>query len=378
MKKITYILSLFIALLFLNSCDIDGLNNGDSTSVNIGASENLNKIFDISTDNSGAVKITPTGEGASKFLVAFGHGTGASSSAVVLPGNSTSHNYPEGKYTVTITSYDLSGKETVNQYPLNITYSAPTDLAINSSLSGYTLNLSASAVNARGGFLIYFGDVANEVGTKVAGTVNSSGVVETGTINHTYASAGSYNVKVVALSGGVAQTVATQTIQIFDPYSLPITYENPNQNYGIGGTFGGISVAIVDNPFSGGINTSSKVWKYSKNTGAASWSGTWTPMSSPNSVPINIDNGSKIKVMVYSTEVGKKLNVELEQASTGIPNQVLKVASTVANQWEELTFDFGTLNIPAGTEFRQLVFRYNDSADGLGEVVYIDNVRQSN
>ena len=102
-------------------------------------------------------------------------------------------------------------------------------------------------------------------------------------------------------------------------------------------------------------------------------------MSAPNSVPINIDNGGKIKVMVYSTEIGKKVNVELEQATTGIPNQVLKVATTVANQWEELTFDFGALGtIPAGTEFKQLVFRYNDSADGLGEVIYIDNVRQTN
>lgn len=101
-------------------------------------------------------------------------------------------------------------------------------------------------------------------------------------------------------------------------------------------------------------------------------------MDSPNSVPINIDNGGKIKVMVYSTEVGKSLNVELEKSPT-IPNQVVKVATTVANQWEELTFDFGALGtIPAGTEFKQLVFRYNDSADGLGEVIYIDNVRQTN
>ena len=65
--------------------------------------------------------------------------------------------------------------------------------------------------------------------------------------------------------------------------------------------------------------------------------------------------------------------------TTGIPNQVLKAATTVANQWEELTFDFGALGtIPAGTEFKQLVFRYNDSADGVGEVIYIDNVRQTN
>jgi hypothetical protein len=80
--------------------------------------------------------------------------------------------------------------------------------------------------------------------------------------------------------------------------------------------------------------------------------------------------------MVYSTEVGKKVNVELEQASGGLSNQIRQVASTVANQWEELVFDFSS--VPAGTTFKQLVFRYNDAANGAGEVIYIDNVSQSN
>ena len=82
--------------------------------------------------------------------------------------------------------------------------------------------------------------------------------------------------------------------------------------------------------------------------------------------------------MVYSTEVGKMLNVELEQGSNGVSNKILKVASTVANHWEELSFDFGTFGIPAGTTFNQLVFRYNDSANGTGEVIYLDNIKQTN
>lgn len=375
MKKITLIFSILFALFLLNSCDIDGLNDSTLTT---SESANLNKIFDISTDNSGAVKITPIGEGASKFVVLFGHGTGVNSSASILPGQNVVHNYPEGSYTVTIKSYDLAGKETVNTYPLVVTYLAPTNLTVNTDLAAYTLNLSASAKNAVGGFLVYFGDVTNEVGTPLTGTLNSSGVIESATVSHNYASAGTYTVKVVALSGGAAQTIETKTITVFNPYSLPITYEDPNQNYGIGGTFGGVNVAVVDNPFSGGINTSSKVWSYTKTVNAASWSGTWTPLASPNGVPINIDNGSKIKVLVYSTEVGKELNVEIEQGSNGVGNKILKVANTVANQWEELTFDFGTLGIPAGTTFKQLVFRYNDSAAGTGEVIYIDNVTQTN
>lgn len=375
MKKITIIFSFLFALFLLNSCDIDGLNDSNFTT---SESANLNKIFDISTDNSGAVKITPTGEGASKFVVLFGHGTGVNSSASILPGQNVVHNYPEGSYTVTIKSYDLAGKETVNTYPLVVTYVAPTNLTVNTDLAAYTLNLSASAKNAVGGFLVYFGDVTNEVGTPLAGTLNSSGLIESSTLSHNYASAGTYTVKVVALSGGAAQTIETKTITVFNPYSLPITYEDPNQNYGIGGTFGGVDAAVVDNLFSGGINTSSKVWRFTKNAGAASWAGTWTPIASPNGVPINIDNGSKFKMLVYATETGKSLHFQLEQPSSGIGNQSVDVPIAAANEWQELTFDFGTLGIPAGTTFKQIVFQYNLAGDGAGEVIYIDNVTQTN
>lgn len=376
MKKITIIFSLFFAGFILTSCEIEGINT-DAT-VKVGASENINKIFDISTDNTGTVKITPTGEGASKFVVLYGHGTGANSSAVVAPGQNTVHIYPEGSYTVTIKAYDIAGNETVKTYPLNVTYVAPVNLTVNTDFQSYTLNLTTSAKYAMGGFLVYFGDVPNEVGTRVAGTLNSSGVVEGTAISHTYASAGTYTLKVVALSGGVATTISTQTVHVYDPFTLPITYENANQNYSIGGTFGGVDVAVVANPFPGGSNTSAHVWKFTKNAGASSWAGTWTPLATPNATPINMNNGKKFKVMVYATEAGKALHFQLEQASTNIDNQSVDVTIPIANQWVELTFDFNSLSIPTGTLFKQLVFQYNLAGDGTGEVIYIDNVTQTN
>ena len=376
MKNIKLILGLFLAVFVLNSCEIDGINT-DTSYINSASSANSNKIFDISTDNSGAVKITPVGEGASKFLVAFGHGTGINASALVLPGNSVTHNYPEGSYTVTITTYDLAGKETVNTYPLKLTYVAPTDLKVTPDLSGYKLNLGLSAKKAMGGFLVYFGDKTNEVGTPVAGTVNSAGEV-TATVSHTYATSGNFTVKVVALSGGAAQATTSQVVKIYEPYKLPVTFENEFQNYNQGGVFGGVDAVIVDNPFSGGLNTTAKVWKFTKGAGAESWAGTWTPMSAPNSVPINIDNGSKFVMLVYATETGKALHFQLEQPSTGGGNKAIDVNIPVANQWVELTFDFSTLGIPAGTTFGQYVFQYNLAGSGTGEVIYIDNIRQTN
>ncbi|NNT72844.1 hypothetical protein HKT18_11510 [Flavobacterium sp. IMCC34852] len=370
MKKI--ILSFTIlSLLAVTSCSVpDGIDSNLSA-LNSAGSANFDRIFDISTDNSGLVKVTPLGEGVSKSIVTLGHGD--SGEITLYPGQSTTHSYPEGSYTVTIVSYDIAGQATTNTYPLEVTYVAPMNINATQSFAGTTLNLTATADYANG-MLVTWGDGgANEVPTVMSGSLGSTFTAPA----HTYAP-GVYTLTVTALSGGAATTSATYPITVFAPYSLPITYESPIQNYSIGGTFGGVSVAVVPNPFPGGLNTSNTVWRYTKPSGAASWSGTWTPLSTPNGTPINIDNGNKIKVLVYSTEVGKKLNVEIEQGSNGVPNQILKVASTVANQWEELVFDFGPLGIPAGTTFNQLVFRYNDVADGSGEVIYIDNVRQTN
>ena len=126
MKKITNLYSLTLLLLVAAvSCTLkDGIDN-DLSFLNTVASANVNKIFDISNDNSGNVKITPTGEGVTSFLVSYGHGTGANASATVLAGGNTTHAYPEGSYTVSITSTDIAGHQTTATYPLTVTYRAP-------------------------------------------------------------------------------------------------------------------------------------------------------------------------------------------------------------------------------------------------------------
>ena len=45
----------------------------------------------------------------------------------------------------------------------------------------------------------------------------------------------------------------------------------------------------MTNPYKTGLNTSEKVWRFTKSVGAETWGGTWTPMASPGGVPINID-----------------------------------------------------------------------------------------
>ncbi len=347
------------------SCTVEGINN-DTALLGTESSANLNKIFDISTDNSGKVIITPTADGAVSFKVDYGQGT--VSPVTVVPGASATHIYPEGKYTVKISAKSISGATTEQTFPLDVVYRAPENVTVTLNKSIHNLKVKAKADYAKS-YLVYFGDVINEVGTPLSND---------GEVSHDYAVAGTYGVKVVALSGGAAKTEKTTSTIIYNAYGLPITYELATQNYGVGGTFGGISTAVLANPFPIGLNTSAKVWKYTKSSGAETWSGTYSPLDTP----IDFATGKKIKLLLYATEVGKSLNVELEWAVGGTPANgvaVLKVANTLANSWEELVFDFSAIAaIPANAKFTQLVFRYDDSAKGSGEVIYIDNIRLTN
>ena len=365
MRRIHIILS-FAAILFLSvGCEKKSGIDDDLSFLQSAKTSNPDKIFDISNDNSGKVTITPTAEGASSFVVNFGHGSGDDASAVVMPGNSAVHAYPEGSYTVTIISKSLSGVETSTTYPLQVTYRPPENIVVTTSQKVHELTVSATALYAAS-YMVYFGDVANEAGTPLAAGAKAV---------HTYASAGSYDVKVVALSGGAASSENITPVKIYDAFGMPITFDDPKINYFFG-TFGDNQQFQVDaaNPSATGLNTSAKVGKFTR--GIQGWSGTYSPLDTP----IDMAVGKKIKVLVYNPSpalVGKKLNVELENGSS-IDNgiAVLKMPLTTSGAWEELVFDFGTISkIPANEKFSQLVLRFNDASDGAGAIIYVDNFR---
>lgn len=370
MKKITLIYSFALLLFSVTvSCTLqDGIDQ-DLSFVNSAVPENVEKIFDITNDNSGKVKITPIASGASSFLVEFGHGTGGAASATVVPGGSTTHVYPEGSYTVKITATDIAGNKTSATYPLQLTYRAPENIAITLTQTAHNVKVKASADFAAS-YLVYFGDVSNETGTALATGAE---------LSHDYATSGNYNLKIVALSGGAATSEKIKPITVTDPFGLPITFDNAFISYFFGTFGGGQQFTVVDNPDKSGINTSAKVGKYTK--GFEGWSGTYSPLNTP----IDFSVGKKIKVMIYNPDpalIGLKMNMELESAVGGTPENgvaVLKVPFTKSGAWEELVFDFSTLEgIPADAKFKQLVLRFNDTFDGAGAIFYIDNFELTN
>jgi hypothetical protein len=370
MKKTTFICC-FACLLIITATSCtkkDGIDK-DLTFLKTAVAGNVNSVFDISNDNSGKVKITPVGEGASSFLVAYGHGTGSGASATVIAGGNTTHAYPEGSYTVSITATDIAGINTTTTYPLKVTYRAPENVVVTLTQAVHNVKVGATASYAAS-YLVYFGDATSEVGTPLATGAQ---------VSHDYATSGNYNLRVVALSGGVASTEKITPIVVTDPFGLPITFDNAFISYFFG-TFGdGQLFAKVANPNPTGLNTSATVGKFTR--GFQGWSGTYSPLDAP----IDFSIGKKIKVLVYNPDpalIGKTLNVELEAAVGGTPANgvaVLKAAFTTSGAWEELVFDYSAISgIPATAKFGQLVLRFNDSSDGAGAVIYVDNFRLTN
>jgi hypothetical protein len=365
MKNIKLIFSFVLLLAVTISCTIpDGIDQDTSflSSVN---PVNASKTFNISNDNSGNVIITPTGEGVISSNVIFGHGTGVAASAVVKPGSSTTHSYPEGSYTVNIVSTDIVGNQTTASYPLVVTYRAPENVVIKTSGE---MRVNATALYAKS-FLVYYGDVANEVGTPLAlGQTLPA---------HTYPAPGSspFVLKVVASSGGAATTTATKTL-----FDVPIDFEtldvdlftpfgSPNQLF-----------ATVNNPNATGLNISAKVGMFTK---GATKSGTISIFN----IPVNFAYGKKIKVMVYNPDpanIGKNITLLLNGAVvTGQPANnvaIKKVPITTSGAWEEIIFDYGSIAaIPATAKFGQLLLSFNDTQTVTAQdVFYVDNFVQTN
>lgn len=365
MKKFKIIPGFLLLLAVALGCSVEDGIDGDTSFVNTATTENLDVIFDITQDNSGNVTITPTAQGAASFIVNYGDGAGSDSSVTLRPGEKTTHSYDEGNYTVTVTAKNIGGETTTADFPLAVVYRAPENVQVSLSEN---MQVSATADYADS-FLVYYGDVENEVGTPLA--------IGEQLPEHNYPATGApFTLRVVALSGGQATTEVVRTL-----FGFPIDFEIDDVAFfGTFDDWGQQAFEVVDNPNPSGINTSDRVGKYTN--GHAPWSGTYSPLN----IPVNFEHGKTIKVMVFNPDaanIGKNLNVELEWPVGAADAQpygaILKMPLTTSGQWEELTFDFSNHEaIPDDAKFTQLVFRFNDVAEGNLEVIYIDNITLTN
>lgn len=360
MKVIKYLFSLGLLTAGFVSCTKDNYNDVSfvkSTSL----AAKLSLLFDITQDNTGLVTITPNGEGGVSYAIYFGDGSVAP--ATVLAGQNTKHVYKEGIYDVKVIATNIAGKTTEAIQKLTVSFKAPENLVVKASIeptNSYQLNVGATA-NFETLFKVYFGDVVNET---------PQSFLEGATISHTYASVGTYTVRVVALSGGAAFKDSIFTIKIAEPVLLPLTFESSTVNYAFN-NFDGGGVTVVNNPASSVANPSAKVAKMVKSAGQT-WGGSAIALSSP----IDFSANKIFKMKVYSPRVGAKVLLKVESATGNFEQEV---ATTKAAAWEDLSFDYSTINTVNAYTNLVIIFDNGTMGNGLSNFTfYFDDIRLTN
>jgi hypothetical protein len=154
---------------------------------------------------------------------------------------------------------------------------------------------------------------------------------------------------------------------------LPLTFESLSINYVLQ-DFGGTYSALVGNPDGAGT-----VAMTTKPIGSATWAGTTmgTNAGFASAIPVTTSN-SLMKVWVYSPDAGIPVRLKLEDHNDVTHTVETETLTTMANTWEELTFDFN--NQAPGTEplihptwifdKASIFFNFGTDGDNAGEQVY--------
>lgn len=158
-----------------------------------------------------------------------------------------------------------------------------------------------------------------------------------------------------------------------DPVQLPVTFDNPDVNYGLT-DFGGNASEIVDDP----NNPSNKVAKSIKTEGAELWAGTTVggTVGFPSPIPF-VEGSTIMSVRVWSPEAGTPIRLKVEDSNDPTISVETEDITTVANGWEYLNFDFsneatGTAAINFGYSYNKasIFFNFGTTGAQAGEQTY--------
>lgn len=309
--------AIIMATLFMAACgdDDEGLILSEN---DLAAPQNVSAVFDISSDNTGRVTVTPVADGAAAFRILFGD-VENEESTVVSAGQAVEHIYEEGNYTLTLTAVSVTGGTTSITQEIVILFDPPENLEVNIVQDRFDVEVTPTA---DGAFLfdIFFGDVENEEHTTVM-------VGETAI--HTYDTIGQFVIKTIARGAGAATIERLDTIQITNPVEgFPLDFSQPNQIFE---TFNGASFAIdADSE-----DPANPVGAFT-NTGNQFEGGS---LDFENAVDFSVN---KIIRMRFYTEEPE--NAVLMKFENGTANAVEVVQTATSIGWNDLSFDFSNAN----------------------------------
>lgn len=195
MKKIKLIFSSLFLLALVIGCTVDGIGEDTSFVNSLNAPANVTAYYNITQDNTGLVTITPNGDGAVSYKVYYGDNT--TEPVTIQPGNSTSHIYAEGIYTVKIVATGITGIQTVHNQNLVVSFKAPKNLDVtitNDLAVSKKVNVTLTADYATM-FEVYFGDSDTPISANIGETAS-----------YVFTNAGTYTIRVVAKSAAIETT----------------------------------------------------------------------------------------------------------------------------------------------------------------------------
>jgi hypothetical protein len=278
------------------------------------------------------------------------------------------HQYAEGVYKVKIVGYNSMGAKTEATQDLTVSFRAPEDLKVTLAQNGLALTVDATALYETY-YKVFFGDSNN------VKPIPFKTFIEGQPITYTYAKAGTYDVKVVALSGGAASSEVIKTIKVGKQIELPIGFDDVNYDYTFG-DFGGAASSVVEDP----KDASNKVMKVVKTAGAEVWAGTTmsTNLGLAKAIPLKA-GATTMQARVYSPAAGITVKLKVEDRTNGNIAVETDALTTVANAWEVLEFNFanqssGTPAINFANTYDKASIFFDFGNAGSGKVFYCDDV----
>ena len=127
---------------------------------------------------------------------------------------------------------------------------------------------------------------------------------------------------------------------------------------------------IVSNPNSSGNNTTANAMQTTKPAGAETWGGTGFGVNGS----INFNGTNQIRMKSYAPQAGAVVKVKLETVEGNVDGLTYEfdVTTTVANQWETLTYDFSAA---PDLDYTTYIVFYDFGNTGDGSVYYFDEIQ---
>lgn len=202
MKTLKNLIALLL-LIGMVACEKD--KDDLSFVQNATAPTDVSAKFQVSTDNSGAVTITPIATGVTSYKVYFGDST--ATPTTVKAGGSVTHTYAEGSYQVKIVAVNIAGKEAEATLPLEVSFRAPENVEVtvaNDQAVSKKVNVTAKA-NFAITYDVYFGESADE--KPVSGNIGQE-------VSHIYKQTGTYTLTIEVKGAGKQTTKVQKSVRV--------------------------------------------------------------------------------------------------------------------------------------------------------------------